>query len=109
MSNPAINAALLAAAAQKQAAQDALLNQLTSAKAFTPSAAIVLKTDGKDQDGALKELVGHAVVRPIGAGRFYLDRERKAERARQQGHAVLLILAAMLSILASVLALTLLR
>lgn len=102
--NPAINVALIAAAAQGQAAQDALLKQLTEAKAFGPSSAIPLTPKDAAQDKALTELIGLMTVRPWN-GRYYLDRERQKEREQQQGWMALVILAVIASVLASAVAL----
>ena len=102
--NPAINAALIAAAAQGQSAQQALLKQLTDAKAFSPSSALPLTPKGAAEEKALAELIGHMTVRPWN-GRYDLDRDRQKEREAQQGWIVLVILLAIASLLASAVAL----
>ena len=103
--NPAINVALLASAANRQTAQQAVVQKLTAAKALEPSAAVRLDVDGAEAS-ALTELVGLAVVRPLGAGRYYLDRERQKERAAQQGWVAVGLLLAIGSVMVSVIALT---
>jgi hypothetical protein len=102
--NPAINAALIAAAAQGQSAQQALVKQLTEAKAFGPSSAVPLTPTNAAEEKALTELVGLMTVRPY-SGRYYLDRDRQKEREAQQGWIALVILLAIASLLASALAL----
>ena len=102
--NPAINAALIAAAAQGQSAQQALLKQLTDAKAFGPSSAVLLTPTSAAEEKALTELVGLMTVRPY-SGRYYLDRDRQKEREQQQGWTALVILVVIASLLASTVAL----
>jgi len=107
MVNPAINAALIATAANGQNAQQAVLQKLKKARAFEPSAAMRLDVDGAEAS-ALTELVGRAIVRPLGSGRYYLDRDRQKERAAQQGWLALVILLGVASAMASFIALTVL-
>ncbi|MCW3798200.1 hypothetical protein OMW55_10330 [Sphingomonas sp. BN140010] len=105
MVNPAINAALIASAANSQTAQQAVLQKLKKAEAYEPSTAMSLDLDGAEAS-ALTELVGLAIVRPLGSGRYYLDRERQKERAAQQGWVALVIMLGVASAMASVIALT---
>jgi hypothetical protein len=105
MVNPAVNAALIASAANRQSAQQIVLQKLKKAEAFEPSAATRLELDGSEA-AALTELVGLAIVPPLGSGRYYLDRERQKERAAQQGWVALVILLAVASAMASFITLT---
>jgi len=104
MSNPAITAALVAANANRQSAQQTVTARLTEAKAFGPGTAIQLDLDGAEA-AALTELVGLSIVRPLGAGRYYLDRDRQKERTAQQGWIAIVILLGVASALASFFAL----
>ena len=105
MVNPAISSALIASAANAPSAQQAVLQKLKWARAFEPSAAMRLNLDGAEAT-ALTELVGLAIVRPLGAGRYYLDRDRQKERAAQQGWVALVVLLGAASAAASFIALT---
>ena len=93
-----------AAGAARLTAKQALLAQLTAAKAYDPGTAIRLQPDGVET-AALTELVGVAIVRPLGQGRYYLDRERQKEQSAQQGWIALVILLGVASLLASSIAL----
>lgn len=104
MVNPALNAALMAAAARRQSAREALLKRLAEARAVQPSDAIALDAGG-EEEAALTELIGQAIVRPAGNGRYYLDRHRQKEQEARQGWILLVVTLAALSVLASVLAL----
>jgi hypothetical protein len=100
----AINAALIAAAAQGQSAQQAILKQLTDAKAFGPSSAVPLAPNDAAQEKALTELLGLMTVRPWNGG-YYLDRDRQKEREQQQGWIALVILVVIASVVATAVAL----
>ena len=102
--NAAVNAALIAAAATRQQASEALLKRLADAKAFGPSSAVPLTPANGEEEQALAELVGTATVRPWNGG-YYLDRERKKEREEQQGWIALVVLVAVISLGASAIAL----
>lgn len=103
--NAAVNAALIAAAAQKEQASEALLKQFQDKQAFGPANAIALEVEDGPQQQALDEMQGLGVIRPVGTGRYYLDRERQTERKQEQGRIALLVLAGVVSILASVITL----
>lgn len=104
MMNPAITAAMVAASGGRQGAQQTLLQKLTAAKAFEPSTAVQLPVEGAEES-ALTELVGLSIVRPLGSGRYYLDRDRQRERAAQGGWIAMVILLGVGSALASFIAL----
>jgi len=104
MVNPAIFAAGATANAARRTAQQSVIAQFTAAKAFEPSGAIAIAPDGFERD-ALTELVALAIVRPLGDGRYYLDRERQRERAAQGGWIALVILLGAGSAVASFIAL----
>ena len=103
MINPAILAAGASANAARQTAKQALLGQFTKARSYEPSSAITLAPEGLEA-GALTEMVGLAIVRPLGDGRYYLDRDRQKERAAQQVWIVLAVLLGFASVLASLFA-----
>jgi hypothetical protein len=102
--NPAINAALIASAAKKQQARDALLKDLKDAKAFGPGTTVALIPDSAEQEEALTELIGTATVRSWNGG-YYLDRARLKAREQQQGWVALVVILALLSLGASAIAL----
>ena len=104
MSNPAITAALIAANASTQHGQEAVLARLKKAGAFGPGTAVRLEPEGAET-AALTELSGLAIVRRVGSGRYYLDRERQKERAAQQGWVAAAILLGVASAMASFIAL----
>ena len=104
MSNPAITAALIAANASKQNGQEAVMARLKTAGAFGPGTAVRLELEGAEA-AALSELTSLAIVRPMGSGRYYLDRERQRERSAQQGWVAVAILLGVASVMASFIAL----
>jgi hypothetical protein len=104
MSNPAITAALIAANASRRNGQEAVLAQLKTAGAFGPATAVRLELEGAEAV-ALTELTGLAIVRPLGSGRYYLDRDRQRERSAQQGWVAIVILLGIASVMASFIAL----
>ena len=93
-----------AIAAKKQQSTDALLKKLTSAKAFGPTSAIPLTPDTPEQEQALAELIGTATVR-LWNGNLYLDRDRQKAQAQQGGWIALVVLVALVSLGASLVAL----
>ena len=103
--NAAVNAALIAAAAAKEEAANAVRAKFAEAKAFGPATAIVPDIESPEQQSAIDELQGLGIVRALGGGRYYLDRDRQAERKAQQGRIALIVLAGLVSLLASVVAL----
>lgn len=106
MANAAINAAILAAAAQQQAlTAKAILDPLKEAEAFTAREAVALDLSAKGTDKLLAQLVERGHVREAGAGRYWLDRE-EIERTRAAAvRAGWIAAAALLSITASLIAL----
>ena len=106
MANPAINAALIAAAAQQQALTDQhILDPLKAAKATSPRSATTLDLSAKGTDKLLASLVKRGYVRATGDGRYWLD-EAAMKRAQTAGFRILLIvLAVLISVSASLIAL----
>eukprot|EP00918_Siedleckia_nematoides_P009203 GHVU01020117.1.p1 GENE.GHVU01020117.1~~GHVU01020117.1.p1 ORF type:complete len:108 (-),score=25.87 GHVU01020117.1:257-580(-) len=102
MSSPAITAALIAAS-QQQAA-DQVMAPLKARGAFGPKRAIALNVTDKAQRKQLDQLLASGVVRPVGTGRYYLDRDRQKEHQREAGWVIMVVVFAGLSILASVIA-----
>jgi hypothetical protein len=106
MANAAINAALIAAAAEQQAlTAKAILDPLKEAGAFTARKAITLDLSAKGTDKLLAQLVKRGHVRESGAGRYWLDREEVERSKAAAGRAGWIITAVMLSITASLIAL----
>lgn len=103
--NAAVNAALIAAAAKKEEARKAVLNQFRDAEAFGPASAIAPDAGEPEQAAALDDMLGLGIVRPAGNGRYYLDREREKEREQELGRISLLVIVGTLSIIASAVAL----
>jgi hypothetical protein len=100
-----VNPALMAAASVQQKAKDAVLAQLRLKRATGPTRAIPLP----DEQGskALEELIGLAVVRSSGHGRYWLDEAALARSKTAGTRVALIIVAFLLSVTASLLALTL--
>jgi hypothetical protein len=105
MANAAINAAVLAAAAQQQAlTAKAIIDPLKKAQAFTSRQAIPLDLSAKGTDKLLRQLVERGHVREAGDGRYWLDRE-EVERSKAAAVRGGWILAAfLLSVTASLIA-----
>lgn len=108
MVNPAINAALIAAAAQQQAlTEQHVLNPLKAAGATSPRNATTLDLSAKGADKLLASLVKRGYVRATGEGRYWLD-EAAMKRAQAAGLRVaLIVIAFLLSVTASLVALLL--
>nr|WP_314442508.1 hypothetical protein [uncultured Sphingomonas sp.] len=106
MANPAINAALIAAAAQQQA----LTNQhvtgpLKAAGATSPRTATRLDLTAKGADKLLAALVKRGHVRSTGDGRYWLDEAAIAGSQSAGLHLALVIIVFLLSVTASLVAL----
>lgn len=97
MANAAINAALIAAAAQAQATSDAVLKQLRDAAAVRPGAAIKLDLAAKGSDAALNAFMKNGSVIDAGSGRYWLDEEAVARAKASANRAALILLAFLLS------------
>ena len=107
MANAAINVALVAAAQQQAQKEQALLNQLKDAGALSPRRAIELDLSAKGSDQLLKALAKRTYVRDAGGGRYWLDQDAEAAFKAKAKNVSLIVIAALLSITASMLALVL--
>lgn len=106
MANPAINAALIAAAAQQQALTNThITGPLKKAGATSARTAIPLDLSAKGTDKLLAGLVKRGHVRAAGAGRYWLDEAAVANSKAAGTRAALIIIAVLLSITASLVAL----
>ena len=97
--NPAITAALIAAAHEEEA-EKLVLGRLRDARATGPSSAIPLDLDG-DKRKLLDEALGNGAVKKTSDGRFYLDERAIADRKEGQGFLALVIILVCLSVVAS--------
>ena len=97
--NPAITAALIAAAHDEKIEEN-FLGRLREAKAIGPSSAIPLELDD-DKRKLLDEAIGSGAVKRTPDGRFYLDERAIADRKEGQGFLVLVIILISLSVVAS--------
>ena len=97
--NPAITAALIAAAHEEKIVEN-VLGRLRDAKAIGPSSAIQLQLDD-DQRSLLDEAIGSGAVKRTADGRFYLDERAIADRKEGQGLLALVIILISLSLVAS--------
>ena len=106
MANPAINAALIAAAAQQQAlTEQHILTPLKKAGATSARTATTLDVSAKGADKLLAALVKRGHVRAAGDGRYWLD-EAAIKRSEAAGLRIaLIIIAFLLSVTASLVAL----
>ncbi|WP_338501409.1 hypothetical protein V6R86_01465 [Sphingomonas kaistensis] len=106
MANPAINAALIAVAAQQQALTDQhILTPLKKAGATSARTATTLDVSAKGADKLLAGLVKRGHVRATGDGRYWLD-EAAIKRSQAAGLRIaLIIIAFLLSVTVSLAAL----
>lgn len=109
MANPAINIAVLAAAASQQKALDSITGRLQSADATGPTKAASLDPLTAGEARALAQLRKQGLVRSTGAGRFYLDEDRKRELAARNRTFLMIAAAVLASTTASLLAVLLSR
>jgi len=99
MANPAITAALIAAAHQEEV-EEKVEARLKKANALTPASAIALEL--KDKERELLDLaLAAGTVKRTGDGRLYLDELAVADRRDGQGFMALLIMLVAASIIAS--------
>lgn len=106
MANPAINAALIAVAAQQQALSDAhITGPLKKARATSARTAIPLDLSAKGTDKLLAAMVKRGHVRSAGAGRYWLDEAAVAESKARGTKTALIIIIVLLSVTASLVAL----
>ena len=106
MVNPAINAAIIAAAAQQQALTDQhVLKPLKAAGATSARTATSLDLSAKGADKLLAGLVKRGHVRKTADGRYWLD-EGAIKRSQAAGLRIaLIIIAFLLSVTVSLVAL----
>ena len=100
MVNPAITAALLAAANQEEI-QEKIEARLKKAKAVSTGSAIALELKEKEQE-LLDQAIASGAVKRSADGRFYLNERVIADRNEGQGFTALLILLAIASVIASI-------
>lgn len=105
MANPALNAALIAAAQQQAAASKLITDPLKQAGATNARAAIPLDLSAKGSDKALAALIKKGHVRAAGGGRYWLDEAAVARSTAAGTRAALILLAFLISLGASLLAL----
>ena len=105
MANAAINVAVMAAAQQQAQIEKALTDQLKEARAVHLRAARPLDLSAKGSDKALAGLVRKGFVREAGGGTYWLDEEAIAHAKRAGVRVALILLAFLLSLGASLIAL----
>jgi hypothetical protein len=105
MANPAINVALLAAAAQQHQSSDDLTKQLRAKGATSPRSPAALDLSASGAKSTLQSLIKQGYIREAGDGRYWLDEEQFARSKAAAGRFFLILLAFLLSAGASVLAL----
>jgi hypothetical protein len=100
MANPAITAALIAAA-HREEVEEKIEAKLRKANALAPASAIA--PDLKDKERALLDLaLAAGTVKRTADGRLYLDELAVADRRDGQGFMALLIMLVVASVIASV-------
>ena len=97
--NPAITAALIAAA-QKEETEEAIIGKLRTGKAVSPSSAISLDLPD-DKRRALDQTLAGGTVMKTADGRFYLNERAVADRKDSQGFMALLMILIAGSVIAS--------
>ena len=97
--NPAITAALIAAAKQEET-EEAIIGKLRKGKAVSPSSAISLDIPD-DKRKALDQAVAGGTVMKTADGRFYLNERAVADRKHSQGFMVMLMILIAGSVIAS--------
>jgi hypothetical protein len=100
MVNPAITAALVAAANQEEV-QEKIEGRLKKAGAVSAARAVRLELKDKEQ-ALLDQALASGSVKRTDDGRLYLNERVIADRTEGQGYVVLLILLAVASVIASV-------
>lgn len=104
MSNPAINAALIAAAAKQAEAGKSITEQLKKAGARNARSAVPVDLSVSGSDTMLAYYEKHGHVRAAGGGRYWLDEEAIARSNAAAVKVVLIALAFLLSVAASLIA-----
>jgi hypothetical protein len=107
MVNPAFNAALIAAAQQQALTATHVTGPLMKAGATSSRTATTLDLSAKGADKLLAQLVQRGHVRGAGAGRYWLDEAAVASTKAAGQRLALILLAFLLSLGASLWALTL--
>ncbi|WP_300973620.1 hypothetical protein [Sphingomonas sp. LHG3406-1] len=107
MANPAINAALIAAAQQQAASARLITDPLKKARATNSRAAIPLDLSAKGTKEMLDYLVKRGDVRDSGGGRYWIDEEAIARSKASATRFSLILIVFLLSVGASLWALVL--
>ena len=100
MVNPAITAALLAAANQEEI-EEKIEARLKKARAMSTGSAIALELKDKEQE-LLDQALAAGTVQRTEDGRLYLNEMAIADRKEGQGFAALLMILVLASIAASI-------
>ena len=98
--NPAINAALIAAAA-KQASDEGIEAKLREAGAVDVTHATAFAPDNDTEQQLLDQAIARGTIARTADGRVYLDERAIADRKQGQGFMVLVILLIAASLIAS--------
>jgi hypothetical protein len=104
MANAAINAAIMAAAQQQAKLEKGLVDQLKEARALGPRSARALDLTPEGSDKVLESLVQAGHVREAGGGRYWLDEEAMAATKATANRVGLIVVAFLLSVTASLIA-----
>ena len=108
MANAGINAALIAAAAQHSASDD--LTKLLRAKGATSArTAVPLDLSASGAAATLQSLIKQGYIREAGGGRYWLDEEHVVRAKAAAGRFFMILLAFMISLGASLWAISLSR
>jgi hypothetical protein len=106
MVNPALNAALIAAAGKQKSASAGIVEQLRKAGATSARKAVLPDLSEEGAADMLAWLLRRGHLREAGGGRYWLDLEAVAASKARALRASLLVAAFLLSAAASLLALT---
>ena len=101
MANPAINAALIAAAAKQHATAKAIEKELTDAAATSAGRAAPFTPASDTERSLLDYAIKRGTIREAGGGRYWLDTDRQKELQARARNIALIITAGLLSLLAS--------
>jgi hypothetical protein len=99
MANPAITAALIAAAHQEEV-EEKIEARLKKANALAPASAIALELKEKERE-LLDLALAAGTVKRTGNGKLYLDELAVSDRKEGQGFMAILILLVVASVMAS--------
>lgn len=105
MANAAISAAMIAAA-QQEAGTKAILAQLEQERATNARRAIKIDLSTKGSDAIMAKLVKYGHVKDVGGGRYWLDTDAVERSKANAGRVAMILLAFVVSVGASILALT---